>query len=136
MSTPTDLPVPAVHHVSLSVTDPERSAQWYQALLGGASIVNRVGPDWHRVRMQWPNGLVLGLTRHDATSPGSSFDHTRVGLDHLGLGCADEAAVRAWADRLDALGFTRGPVEDVPYGWAVTARDPDGIAVEIFSPKP
>lgn len=127
--------MPAVHHVSLSVTDPERSAGWYQALLGRASIVNRVGPDWHRVRMQWPNGLVIGLTCHDVTSPESVFDHTRVGLDHLGLGCPDEASVRAWAARLDTLGFTRGPVEDVPYGWAVTTRDPDGIAVEFFAPK-
>jgi catechol 2,3-dioxygenase-like lactoylglutathione lyase family enzyme len=135
MTPPAELPTPGFHHVSLSVTDPERSAVWFQALLGDAAIVNRVGPDWHRVRMQWPNGLVIGLTCHDSTAPESSFDHTRVGLDHLGLGCPDEASVRAWADRLDTLGFTRGPVEDAPYGWAVTARDPDGIAVEFFAPK-
>jgi len=135
MTTPTELPVPAFHHVSLSVTDPERSAQWYQALLGEATTVNRVGPDWHRVRMEWPNGLVIGLTCHDVTDADSGFDHTRVGLDHLGLACPDEARVRAWATRLDDLGFTRGPVEDVPYGWAVTARDPDGIAVEFFASK-
>ncbi len=88
MTTPTELAVPAFHHVSLSVTDAD-----------------------------------------------SGFDHTRVGLDHLGLACPDEARVRAWATRLDDLGFTRGPVEDVYYGWAVTARDPDGIAVEFFASK-
>ncbi len=135
MSAPEGLSAPTIHHLSLSVTDPERSAAWYQALLGAATMITRAGPDWHRVRMQWPNGLVIGLTCHDSTAPGSAFDHTRVGLDHLGLGCPDEASVRAWADRLDVLGFARGPVEDVPYGWAVTARDPDGIAVEFFAPK-
>lgn len=129
------LPVPGFHHVSLSVTDPEASAQWYQALLGEAGIIQRVGPDWHRVRMEWANGLVIGLTRHDATTRGSRFDHTLVGLDHLGLACPDEERVRAWAARLDDLGFARGPVEDVPYGWAVTARDPDGIAVEFFATR-
>lgn len=130
-----DVPAPTVHHVSLSVTDPERSAEWYQALLGEASIVTRQGPGWRRLRLQWPNGLVIGLTCHESTDRGATFDHTRVGLDHLGLACPDEAAVRAWAMRLDALGFTHGPVEDVPYGWAVTAGDPDGIPVEFFASR-
>ena len=133
--TPPTMPAPTVHHVSLSVTDPARSAEWYQALLGAASIVTREGPGWHRLRLQWPSGLVIGLTRHESTDGGATFDHTRVGLDHLGLACPDEAAVRAWAARLDSLGFTRGPVEDVPYGWAVTARDPDDIAVEFFASR-
>lgn len=134
MATP-DLPAPSVHHVSLSVTDPARSAEWYQALLGEASIITREGPGWHRVRLEWPSGLVIGLTCHEATDRGSAFDHTRVGLDHLGLACPDEEAVRSWAGRLDSLGFTCGPVEDVYYGWAVTARDPDGIAVEFFASR-
>lgn len=135
MTKPTDLPAPTVHHVSLSVTDPERSAEWYQALLGEASILTREGPGWRRLRLQWPNGLVIGFTCHESTDRGATFDHTRVGMDHLGLACPDEGAVRAWAMRLDALGFAHGPVEDVPYGWAVTARDPDGIPVEFFASR-
>lgn len=135
MTNPPDLPAPTVHHVSLSVTDPERSAQWYQALLGEASVITREGPGWRRLRLQWPDGLVIGLTHHETTDAAAAFDHTRVGLDHLGLACPDEETVRAWATRLDSLGFTRGPVEDVPYGWAVTARDPDGIAVEFFASR-
>ena len=59
----------------------------------------------------------------------------RSGLDHLGLGCTSEGAVQAWAHRMDELGVVHGPVEDVPYGWAVTARDPDGIPVEFFCAK-
>lgn len=127
---------PGVHHVTLSVTDASVSAEWYQRLLGPATVVHREGPGWVRVRMQWESGLVIGVTSHDATAPRDRFDHTHVGLDHLGLACADEGEVRAWAARLDERGMTHGPVEDVPYGWAVTARDPDGIAVEFFAPKP
>lgn len=133
--TPPELPAPDVHHVALSVTDPARSAEWYQALLGDASIITREGPGWHRLRLQWPSGLVIGLTRHESTHHGSAFDPTRVGLDHLGLACPDEEAVRSWAERLDLLGFAHGPVEEVAYGWAVTARDPDGIAVEFFASR-
>jgi catechol 2,3-dioxygenase-like lactoylglutathione lyase family enzyme len=124
-----------IHHLTLTVTDADRSAAWYQALLGPATVILREGPGWRRSRMQWEDGLVIGATEHDATPEGDTFTHARVGLDHIGIGCPSEADVRAWADHIDALGFVRGPVEDVPYGWAVTARDPDGIAVEFFCGK-
>lgn len=128
--------VTGVHHLTLTVTDADASADWYQRLLGPADVVRREAPGWRRVRMAWPSGIVIGVTAHDATPTGQGFDHARVGLDHVGLGCASEADVRRWADRLDELGMGHGPVEDVPYGWAVTARDPDGIPVEFFCSKP
>ena len=128
--------VTGVHHLTLTVADVEASAAWYLQLLGPADVVRREAPGWERIRMAWPNGIVIGVTAHDATPPGERVEHARIGLDHVGLGCATEADVRAWATRLDELGLTRGPVEDVPYGWAVTARDPDGIAIEFFCSKP
>lgn len=124
-----------VHHITLTVLDVERSAEWYQRVLGPAEAITRAGDGWHRIRMAWPDGLVIGVTAHEATAAGDAFDARRVGLDHIGLACASEEEVRAWADRLDALGVDRGPVETVPYGWAVTARDPDGIAIEFFCAK-
>jgi catechol 2,3-dioxygenase-like lactoylglutathione lyase family enzyme len=131
-----DLPeVEALHHVTLSVTDVQASAQWYQRLLGESIIATREAPTWSRIRLQWPNGIIIVFTKHHATDAGDRFDHNRVGLDHIGLSCPSEAAVRAWAARLDELQFIHGPVEDVDYGWAVTARDPDGIAVEFFCRK-
>ncbi|MFA7323214.1 MAG: VOC family protein [Candidatus Nanopelagicales bacterium] len=133
----TEIPsVERLHHITLSVTDVERSARWYQALLGGAIIAYREGPDWMRIRLEWPTGIIIVLTTHQATSASDSFDHTRVGLDHIGLSCPTEEAVRAWAERMESLGIEHGPVEDVAYGWAVTARDPDGIPVEFFCRKP
>jgi len=122
---------PAVHHVTLTVTDAERSALWYQELLGAAATVHRHGPTWERIRMQWPSGLVIGVTRHDSTGD-AVFDCTVPGLDHVGLGCASADDVYAWASRMTELGIDHGPVEEVAYGWAVTARDPDGIAIEFF----
>jgi glyoxylase I family protein len=132
MTTPT---VTGLHHLTLTVTQVERSAQWYQHLLGPATTINREGPGWRRIRMAWPNGLIIGVTEFDGADPAGRFDPTRVGLDHIGLCCTSEDSVRGWARRLDELGVVHGPVEDVPYGWAVTARDPDGIAVEFFCPK-
>ncbi len=125
-----------LHHLTLTVTDADRSAGWYETLLGKAAVVERTGDGWRRLRLQWPSGLVLGLTEHVATDPQDAFDHQRVGLDHLGITCPSEQDIRDWADHMDRSGIAHGPVEDVPYGWAVTARDPDGIAVEFFCPKP
>jgi glyoxylase I family protein len=128
--------MPVVHHITLSVTDIQRSADAYQRLFGPATVVRRSNPEWERLRMQWHDGLVIGVTQHLTTGSEQRFDHTRVGLDHVGLTCADEAEVRAWAHRLDESGFPHGPVEDVPYGWVVTGRDPDGIPVEFFASRP
>lgn len=124
--------VTGVHHLTLTVVDPEASAAWYQRLLGPAEVIRRTGDGWIRVRLQWPTGLVIGVTRHDDTGASERFDHTRIGLDHVGLGCASEADVRDWARHMDREGIEHGPVETAPYGWAVTARDPDGIPVEFF----
>lgn len=125
-----------IHHLTLTVSDRVRSAQWYQDVLGPATVVHREGAGWRRIRMAWPEGLVIGVTEFEQTEPADRFDPRRVGLDHIGISCPSGEDVHAWARRLDELGVEHGPVEDVPYGWAVTARDPDGIAVEFFCPKP
>lgn len=125
-----DLPV--VHHVTLTVTDPDRSAAFYQELFGSAEVAERTGDQWRRLRLLWPNGLMLGMSTFTSTAAEDRFDPSRVGLDHVGFAVADEAAVRAWAARMDGLGIARGPVEDVPYAVAVTGRDPDGLPIEFY----
>lgn len=124
-----DLPV--VHHVTLTVTDAERSAEFYQELFGPAEVVRRSGDGWVRVRLRWPNGLMLGMTTFDSTT--GAFDPARVGLDHVGFGVNDEAAVHEWVARMDRLGIPHGPVADVPYALVVTGRDPDGLPIEFYA---
>lgn len=127
--------VPRVHHVTLTVANIEESLTWYQKLFGTANLVNRDGATWRRTRADWPSGLIVGFTEHQQATPGDSFNHARVGLDHIGLGCASEEEVREWKAKLESLDFIHGPLEEVAYGWAVTARDPSGIAIEFFAPK-
>jgi catechol 2,3-dioxygenase-like lactoylglutathione lyase family enzyme len=38
--------LPAVHHVTLTVTDPQRSARFHQRLFGPAEVVARQGDGW------------------------------------------------------------------------------------------
>lgn len=125
---------PSIHHITLTVRDVRRSAEWYQLLLGEAETVHREGDGWIRIRMAWPDGLIIGVTQFQGEAP-ERFSHLCVGLDHLGLKCRDEQEVRSWATRMDQHGIEHGPVEEAPYGWAVTARDPDNIPIEFFSPR-
>ena len=125
-----------IHHVTLSVSDVAVSIAWYQALFGPAELIERQAEGWTRTRMTWPalDNLRIGVMRHD-DAPDVPFSHLNRGLDHLGFDCATRDEVEAWAARLDGLGIEHGPLEDVSYAWAVTARDPDGIPVEFFCGK-
>jgi glyoxylase I family protein len=124
-----------IHHVTFSVNDVERTAIWYKSLLGEATEIRREGPGWKRIRLTWSSGLAIGFTEYDGRTKGAKFSHLISGLDHIGLACISESEVRDWSRRLDELGFEHGLVEDVPYAWAVTARDPDNIPIEFFCPK-
>jgi glyoxylase I family protein len=126
---------PLIHHLTLTVSDVDVSARWYQRLLGEAQVVQRTMPGWRRIRMSWPDGLIVGVTQFDDATDSGPFNHLRVGLDHVGLSCSSEAEVREWAEKITELGFERGPVEEALYGWVVTARDPDNIPVEFFCPS-
>ena len=128
-------PLPTIHHLTLTVADPQASAEFYQGLLGVADVVQRTGPDWTRLRLLWPNGLMLGLTRHNGTLPHDRFEHRRIGLDHAGLACAAEEDVHEWARIMDERGIAHGPIEVEAYGVVVTGRDPDGIPVEFYWPR-
>lgn len=124
-----------IHHLTLTVNDAERSATWYQALFGEATEVRREGTGWKRIRMAWPNDLIIGVVQFDEAPQQQKFSHLNVGLDHIGLACDSEAEIHEWIKRLDELGFEHGPFEDAVYGWVVTARDPDNIPIEFFCAK-
>lgn len=122
------------HHVTLTVTDLERSTRWYEQVLGLKRIAYRQGPGWNRTLLRGDDGVTIGLTVHERTEPNSAFDESRIGLDHFSFHCADLAEVRAWEERLDSLGVAHGGIVATPSAHVLTCRDPDGIAVEFFAP--
>ena len=124
---------PPITHVAVTVTDLARSEAWYTKVLGAEPVLDEdTGPFRH---------IVYAARRHaprPARLPRAdelrAFDERRPGLDHIAFGCADRAELEAWAQRLDELGVAHGGIVDADYGSGLSFRDPDNIALELFSP--
>jgi glyoxylase I family protein len=123
------------HHITLTVTDLARSVTWYERALRLAKVADREGDGWIRALMRAPSGLMIGLTEHAGGNPGDRFDHTRVGIDHLSIGCADRGEVEGWATHLDGVGVAHGEITDATAGHVLVCHDPDGIPVEFFASR-
>ena len=95
---------PVLHHLTLTVSDLTRSADFYQQLFGPAEVLTREGPGWQRRRLLWPDGLMIGVTVFE-DSAGDAFDPSRIGVDHVGFGVDSAAAVRDWVQTMDQLGI-------------------------------
>lgn len=124
-----------IHHTSLTVKNLDASVKWYQDVLDMQVIIDMPGEEASRKVLLSPAGFVIGLVQHSATSSIDSFDPFRVGLDHIGLAVENQDDLIAWQAKLDGLGVDHGPLEDAPYAWAITARDPDGTQIEFFVSK-
>lgn len=119
------------HHLSLSVSDLDRSVDWYQQVLGLEITAQVEGATFRRTRMRAPGGdVTLTLTCHDERS-GDAFDERRAGLDHVSIRVDD---LQAWKTRLEQHDVVHSDVKPLS-GTAsmVTLRDPDNIQLEIFS---
>jgi glyoxylase I family protein len=124
----------AVAHLSLTVTDPERSADFYNRVLGTETAmltIDDVGP----ITIVASPSLTIGLRHHTGTAEKDTFDPTRIGLDHVALQVASRDELEAWRDNLKALGVTYSEIVETPFGLHLNLKDPDNIALELFVPN-
>ncbi|HVS49004.1 MAG TPA: VOC family protein [Candidatus Dormibacteraeota bacterium] len=133
-----------IHHLRLTVTNIERSREFYTGLLGfqvAAAAPESDDPKsdpsypvlWGGVVMAKGNYL-LGL--RPVAAKGDRFDEDRVGLDHLSFGLESRAALNEAIKVLDERGVPRGEVRELTsFGICVLPfRDPDNIQLELTSP--
>ena len=125
---------PALAHVAVTVRDLAVSGPWYRTLFGVDPVLDEdTDAGFHHLVWLLEGGTLFGVHQHRNPAPDEGFSEFRVGLDHVGFGCASRADLQAWVDRLDGLGIAHGGIVDAPYGSGLSFRDPDGIALEFFA---
>jgi len=126
---------PGLNHVAITVRDMKISGLWYQTLFGADPILDEHTAAGFR-HLVWllDGATVFGVHQHERPAPDERFSEFRVGLDHVGFGCANRAELETWMARLNELGVQHGGIVDAPYGSGLSFRDPDGIALEFFAP--
>ena len=118
-------------HIALTVTDSKRSADFYAALFG-AQVIDATD-DMSPFHVCATDNLMIGCRAHPEAA-GDTFDHNRVGLDHLAFAVEDAAELDAWLARVNELGAENSGIVDDPAGLHLNARDPDNIPIEFYVP--
>ncbi|MFG2984031.1 VOC family protein [Streptomyces sp. NPDC048258] len=122
-----------IGHLTLTVSDVKRSAEFYNQLLDTQTVVDVEDEYGPFVAIASP-AFVLGFRRHEATNQADVFDPARVGLDHCAFHVADRAALEAWESRLDEQDIAHSGIVEDPSGLHLNFRDPDNIALEFYRP--
>jgi glyoxylase I family protein len=122
------------HHIALTVSDADRSAEWYCSLLNMQVAFKGDSEDVKfRVLAHPESGWVLGVRQYLTHHPGG-FDEFRTGLDHFAFGVGTRAELEQWQKELSSRGITFTPITKTPIGWVIVFRDPDNIQLEFWLP--
>ena len=139
------IPTGDIHHLRLTVTDVERSRQFYTSLLG-FDVVAESPPDddpsaaevfkilFGGVVMA-RGSLIMGL--RPMAPAGDRFNPDRVGLDHLSFSVASRADLDNAVALLDEYGVPHGQITSLAsFGIDVLPfEDPDGVQLELTAPS-
>jgi glyoxylase I family protein len=127
-----------IHHLGLTVSDVERSAQWYEDVLGFERIgaLGDSAAERQKIFLRHAGiGARLGLVQHRSSSK-RPFDETECGLDHLAFAVSSREELEDWALRLERLGVSFSPIADsfsIPGAAVLVFRDPDNVQLELFT---
>jgi catechol 2,3-dioxygenase-like lactoylglutathione lyase family enzyme len=130
--------ITGISHIDLTVTDLDRSEEWYSELLGMKRVLDGRNDAQHfesRYLRHPDTMLILGLVHHDGAN-GSTFDEHRVGLDHLSFNVPSRADLDAWQARLAERAIEHAPIAEAEMWDVLVVRDPDNIQLEFFYMKP
>jgi glyoxylase I family protein len=141
---PGQIPAGDIHHLRLTVTDVQRSREFYTSLLGFQVAVESPPDDdpsaaevykilFGGVVMSRGN-LIMGL--RPLAPAGDRFDPDRVGLDHLSFSVPGRADLEQAVRLFDERGVEHGAITRLA-GFAIDVlpfEDPDGIQLELTAP--
>ena len=141
---PAHVPVGPLHHLRLTVTDIERSRQFYTSMLGFQVAVESPPPgdpsEAEAFRILFGGvvmvrgDLLMGL--RPMAPEGDRFDPDRVGLDHLSFSVASRDDLEQAVRLFDEQGVPHGTITRLSsFGIDVLPfEDPDGVQLELTAP--
>ena len=141
---PGQIPIGDIHHLRLTVTDVQRSREFYTSLLGFQVAVESPPPgdpseaETFRILfggvVMVRGDLLMGL--RPMAPGGDRFDPDRVGLDHLSFSVASREELEQAVRLFDEQGVAHGGITRLEaFGIDVLPfEDPDGIQLELTAP--
>ncbi len=136
-----------LHHVRLTVTDIDRSRDFYVHVFGSQPVADFSHLAGDAAARSDPGRLFAGcifafgsqlLGLRPAAPAGDRFDSERVGLDHLSLAVSSPEVLHTAASRLASAGITHGEVRELAGAGLVilSLQDPDDINLELVAQLP
>jgi len=131
----------SIAHVRFTVTDIERSRQFYESVFGWQVLIE--SPDSADEATREALSFLYGGVIYDLGGTliglrpvaADRFHEDRCGLDHLAFRLASTDELDAAAAHLDDLGIEYEPIKDIGPSYILEFRDPDNIALELTAPK-
>jgi glyoxylase I family protein len=121
-----------ISHISFSVSDNEKSAQWWSEVFDLEELDRAIGDGWTAILLIHPaTAAIIEFQQHDENG-GEPFDPARTGFDHMGLKVDRRDELDRWQAHFERLGVRHTPIVDREYGSVLTFKDPDGIQFEMF----
>jgi lactoylglutathione lyase len=121
-------------HIHLRTTDPEKTAQWYERMLG-AEVIRTMQQGAPRIdlKLGGANIFIAPVKAGDGVNPPPATPYQ--GLDHFGL---TVSGIDAIAAELKAKGveFTREPTTVRPGVRVCFIRAPEGVSIELLERAP
>jgi len=121
-------------HIHLRTTDPEKTAQWFERMLG-AEVIRTMQQGAPRIdlKLGGANIFIAPVKAGDGVNPPPTTPYQ--GLDHFGL---TVSGIDAIAAELKAKGveFTREPTTVRPGVRVCFIRAPEGVSIELLERTP
>ena len=143
---PGQIPAGDIHHLRLTVTDVQRSREFYTSLLGFQVAVESPPPDDPSAAAVYSilfggvvmirGTLIMGL--RPLAPADDRFDPDRVGLDHLSFSVPSREDLEQAVHLFDERGVEHGEITRLAsFGIDVLPfEDPDGIQLELTAAVP
>jgi glyoxylase I family protein len=130
------IPTGGVHHFRLTVTDVNRTVEFYTTLLGFKKLMD-LNPG--AFLSNGSVGLGIGPFPDPAHAlQGDRFSENRVGLDHMSFSVPSRQVLEHAVRLLDARGVPHSEVRDLGEAFGIVIlifRDPDNIQLELSAKR-